>query len=167
MKLKIIPWQHSCEMPWSIRLKTLICQKSSDQCQQLSTPSWLPFAYRMLKHPGFQHQRCWPRKCWYFSLGIWHNASCKGNTTTWHKVPGFYFFSEHWDSSKTWHRHQEKKLVPKPSHPVWVQSYLYISVSSTSSKVLNWILSCIKQVIELFGQRVYLLSLRFKEESLN
>lgn len=142
---------------------------------QTTANSWAPhpgclLLARCSNHQCFQHQGCWPRKCWYCSLEIWHSASCKGNTTTWHKVPGLYFFSEHWDSSKTWHRHQEeKKWVPKPSHPVWVQSYLYISVSSTSSKVLNWILPCVKQVIELFGQRVYLLlfmlSLCFKEES--
>ena len=115
MKLKIIPWEHSCEVPWSTRLKTLTRQNTSDQGQQLSTPSWLPFACQMLKPPGFQHQGHWPRKCRYFSLGIWHNASCKGNTTTWHKVPGFSPFSEHWDSSKTGIE-KKKNWVPKPSH---------------------------------------------------
>lgn len=65
---------------------------------------------------------------------------------------------------------RRKKNEFQNHHTVWVQSYVYIHVSSTNSEVLNWILSCIKQVIELFGQRVclllFMLSLCFKEGSL-
>lgn len=114
-----MPWQHSCQMPWSTRLKTSTCQKL--RLVPTTEQPFLVASCQMLNPSGFKQWGCWHSKCWY-SLWAYDSARCEGNTKTGHKVSSFALFLKRLNLSQdlphvsTW-----QTQVPNPSHLLWVQ----------------------------------------------